>query len=836
MTERNNSIIKIGIDLGTTNSSIAVNIKGKIEIIKKPGGLEYTPSVFGFDKKGNKIIGQKAYEYLYKFSSNEEYKNFKAEVKRVMGTPQKKFFERAKIEMSPEEISAEILKSLKEDVLRKYPDFDTTAVVITIPAAFSVLQSEATKKAGNLAGFKHVVLLQEPIAAGASYGFQNAENENWLIYDFGGGTFDVALISCKDGILSVLGHNGDNFLGGKNIDWRIVDTIIIPKIKEKYKLTNFTRSNEKYSSVFSNLKYIAESAKIELSQYEKTTIALENIGKDESDEEISLSFTFTRSELEEIIKPIIDRTIEFTNQTLKEAGMKNTSTKRIILVGGPTQIPYLKTKLENDLKIHVDSSVDPLTVVSHGACIFGMSQKIPKEFLSTETQKIKGAKIISINHSSLTADTEEPVSGTIENLDDSEQYYIQIQSDNGTFTGAKTKINNGKFYYTVNIEPNKQNLFWIYVFDEQGTPVKLTSDSFTIMHGLAVSGAPIPHSISVVIASRDSLSQKIMDVCDRIFEKGSPLPLKKTLDVYKTSRILKRGEDSSLNIDIVEGESQIPDRNAYVCKLGIEGKDLPYDLPEGTPVEIIIEYDESREITVTAYIPLIDMTLNARRTEKDEVLHSDKILEELEAQRSRAKTTVEDVSSDESKKIKDMISSIEHGIINANTDEDEKRKSNKQLKDLKILLDKIDEESSIPKLIKEFNDLINSVKEKIQDYASAEDKDDLEKRLENLKSEGEIAIKTENKVLLIRINEQLDSLENKILFSNFDWCVQYFKYIMSLGEDGKFSSEKEAQYYISKARKAIQDEDIDELKRCTVELKNLLPTNGHPDKYAGLTR
>lgn len=836
MSDSNTSIIKIGIDLGTTNSSIALNVNGKIEIVKKPGGVEYTPSVFGYDKNRNKVVGQKAYEYLYKFGSKEEDKNFKAEIKRLMGTPEKVFFERPKIELTPEEVSAEILKSLKEDVLRKYPDFDAVAAVITIPAAFSVLQSEATKKAGNLAGFKHVVLLQEPIAAGASYGFQNTQNENWLIYDLGGGTFDVALISCKDGLLSVLAHSGDNFLGGKNIDWEIVDKIITPKIVEKYKLTNFSRKNENYHSIFSYLKYLAESAKIELSQYEKTTVAIENIGKDESGEEMSLTIEFTRPELEKIIKPLVHRTIELTNQTLKEAGMKNSSVKRIILVGGPTQIPYLKRRLENDLNIHVDSSVDPLTVVAHGACIFGMSQKIPKEYLSVQTKKVAVGKNITLNHSTLTADTEEPVSGIIEGLNESEQHYIQIQSDSGTFTGAKTKINKGKFYYTVNIEPNKQNLFWVYVFDQKGNPVKLSTDSFTITHGLAVSGAPIPHSINVVVASRDSQSNKMMDVCDRIFEKGSTLPLKKTLDVYKTSRVLKKGEDSSLNIDIVEGESEIPDRNTYVCKLGIKGKDLPYDLPEGTPVELTVEYNESREVIVTAYIPLIDMTLNARKTEKDEALDVEEISAELEAQRHRAKLTSENVTTDERKKTDDMINSIEQGIINASTDEDEKRKSNKQLKDLKILLDKIEEEKTIPKLIKEFNGRINSLQGIIEDYASNEDKETVTKQLENLKTEGEAAIKAENKVLLIRINEQLDSLESRILFSNLNYCAPYFRYIISLGENGKFVSEKEAQYHITKGNKAIQDEDIDELKKCIFELTNLLPSEDHPDKYAGLTK
>jgi len=826
-----NQTIAIGIDLGTTNSSIAVNVKGKIEIIKKPGGVEYTPSVFGFDKTGNKIVGQKAYDYLYKYNEDT---NFKAEIKRQMGTPETVFFERSKIKMTPEEISSEILKNLKEDVLRKYPEFDAVAAVITVPAAFSVLQSEATKRAGNLAGFKYVVLLQEPIAAAVSYGFENTKNENWLIYDFGGGTFDVALISCKDGVLSVLGHNGDNFLGGKNIDWDIVENIIMPKLLEKYKLANFTRKNQKYRHIFSKLKYGAESAKIELSQYKKTTIEIDDIGKDDSGKEISLSVDLSRIELEKIIKPKIDRTVELTKDTLKEAGMKNSSVKRIILVGGPTQMPYLKERLEAELKIQVDSSVDPLTVVARGACIFAMSQRIPKEYLTTEAKKVKGTHSITLNHTTLTSDTEESVTGIIEDLDESEQYYIQIQSDSGTFTGPKTKINKGKFYYTINIEPNKQNVFWVYVFDHKGNPVKISSESFSITHGLSVSGAPIPHSISVVVASRDYSINQTINTCDKIFEKGSILPLKESLDVYKTSRKLKKGEDASLDIDIVEGESEIPDRNTFLCKLGIKGKELPHDLPSGTPVELTLEMNESRELIVTAYIPLIDMSLNARYTVKDEVVDSKSMSAELDLQRRRAESTSEDCSVEERKKIADTIQSVSDGISNSSNDEDEKRKASKQLKDLKILLDKIDEEKAMPQLIKEYKMRVEDLKKIIDEYADQREKDNLEKQLESIKLESDKAIQEDNKTMMIRVNEQLDELRNKAIFTNPNTWVQHFKEIVN---NGDFINDKEAQYYTSKGVRAIETGDIDELKRCTRQLSLLLSVEDQKKmKLSGITR
>src|ERR1700677_1963740 len=185
-----NKNIVIGIDLGTTNSEVAINKDGKVQIVKNSFGDEYTPCVFGFDKANNEVVSKRAYERLYKDASETEFKNNKAEIKRLMGTEQTTQFDRANVKMTPEEISGEILKSLKQDVLRKFEDFNTEAVVITVPAAFSTLQSEATKRAGNLAGFKHVVLLQEPISAAVAYGFGGIKNENWLIFDFGGGTFD----------------------------------------------------------------------------------------------------------------------------------------------------------------------------------------------------------------------------------------------------------------------------------------------------------------------------------------------------------------------------------------------------------------------------------------------------------------------------------------------------------------------------------------------------------------------------------------------------------------------------------------------------------------------
>lgn len=825
----NNQNVLIGIDLGTANSKIAVNIDGKIEIIKKPGGVEYTPSVFGFDKSGNKVVGQKAYDHLFKFNEKGDAENFYAETKRVMGTAKTFSFTRTKAKMVPEEIAAEVLKSLKEDLLRKYPDFDCSAVVITVPAAFSVLQSEATKRAGLIAGFKYVVLLQEPIAAAVSYGFMNAKNENWLIYDFGGGTFDLALISCKDGVLSVLGHGGEEYLGGKDIDWDIVKIVIVPKILEKYRFSDFNRSNPKYSHVFARLKYFAENAKIELSQYAKTTIEVEEIGRDEGGKDVEVSFAFTRAEFDKLIEKRISRTIELTKNTIKEAGFKNEAIKKIILVGGTTIIPSIRKRLEDELNIKVDSSVDPLTVVAQGACIFAISQRIPKEYLNEEKKKTtQGMHNISLNYATLTSDTEELVTGSIEGLADKEDYFVQVQADSGTWNGQKTKVNKGKFSYVVKVQKNKENLYWIYLFDSKSNPVKISQDSLSITNGLSVSGAPAPHSIKVVVA------EQTKNVCEAVFDKGDILPLKKRLTEYKTSRKLRKGEDNSLDIEIVEGESEIPDRNTVLCKVGIKGSELPHDLPAGTPVELIVEINESRELSVTAYIPLIDWTGNGRATIKAEEVDINSMASDLNIQRKRAEAVFENCSEEERKKISDNIQAVSEGMSNSKLDEDEKRKADKQLKNLKILLDGIEEEKKIPQLVKEYNLRVQDLQKVINEYADPKEREEDNKQLEKIRIEGERAIKDEDKLLLIRLNEQLANLRQKAISSNPNTWISYFRQIVAADN---FMNEQEAQYYINKCMQAIEAKNYEELKRCVVQLNLLRPIDDQKKiNLSGITR
>lgn len=833
-SKKNEGVINVGIDLGTTNSAIAINVGNKTEIVKNAAGADYTPSVFGIDKSGNKVVGVKAYDRLYKSSSEEEFQNNKAEVKRLMGTAETIHFERLSADLSPEEISSEILKSLKEDVTRKYSDLSTVAAVITIPAHFSSLQAEATKRAGLLAGFKYIVLLQEPIAAAMAYGFEKAADENWLVYDLGGGTFDVALISSKDNNLTVLGHSGDNFLGGKDFDLKIVDEIIKPEILKKFKLTDFDRSSEKYSSIFARLKAIAESAKIELSQYDKSTIEVEDIGVDENGEDIYVSVNLERSQFEDLIKPSVAKTVELVKNTLKDSGIAQSSVTKIVLVGGPTQIPYIRKTLQEEFKLSVDGSIDPLTVVARGAAIFGLSQRIPTDILLEGRESVSEEKNVTLHYDSMTSDDDQTVTGIVEELRDEEgDYYIQIQSDSGFYTSSKIKLRNGKFFDTVAIEKGKTNAFWLYLFDDAGNTLPMFPDSFSITHGMTVGGAPIPHDIGVIYANKgfDSGFQ-MTEVCDPYFEKNSIPPLKKA-NTYKTVKKLEKGKENNLPIKVYEGESANPSNNEVITTLQIDGKKLPYDLPAGTEVDITITVDESRSVVVEAYIPSVELTLNARADTYKQDVNVAELEKDLAVQKERLKTIKNNVSEEEYSQLENTIDDLGTNIKNANLDNDDKSKAERDMRELKTNFDKLESSKELPQLTDEFRAKIENAREVLSELDDSSEKEQGLSEVSELEKDGEKAVREKDKTMLLRVNEQIEQVTMRSVFQNPAAWVYMLNQIKQKRDE--LANKTDADYFIEKADKAVNDGDVEELKRCVRNLLDLLPKNTQEEINANMS-
>src|SRR2546427_2203413 len=299
-----NNMINFGIDLGTTNSLIARFNKGTVEVFKNPNGFKETlPSVVGF-RNDRILVGEQARVY-----SEKDPKSVVSRFKRKMGTTESFKIKALGQSKTPIELSAFVLKELKTFI---HTGEAPEAIVVTIPASFDMVQSNATKEAGYAAGFKQVVLLQEPIAASLAYANKeksvDLKNSQWIVYDLGGGTFDVALVRIIEGELKVVDHEGNNYLGGTDFDALIVEKLITPQLEKRGTfndlLAQMKSASGKYNRLWYRLLREAEQAKIKLTA--KTSADVECDVEDMAGNMIEACITITRSELETLIKDAID--------------------------------------------------------------------------------------------------------------------------------------------------------------------------------------------------------------------------------------------------------------------------------------------------------------------------------------------------------------------------------------------------------------------------------------------------------------------------------------------------------------------------------------------------
>ena len=346
----------IGIDLGTTNSCVAVMEGGKPTVIANAEGDRTTPSVVAFTKDGEKLVGKVA-----KRQAVANHENTVTSIKRLMGTDKKVTLNGR--QYTPQEISAMILSKLKQDA-ESYLGEKVTQAVITVPAYFNDAQRQATKDAGKIAGLEVLRIINEPTAAALAYGLDKGENSNQkiLVYDLGGGTFDVSILEIGDGVFEVLSTNGDTRLGGDDFDNRIID-LLVKDFKEK---NNIDLSTDKLA--MQRLKEAAEKAKIELSATPKTTISLPFISADATGPK-HLEYDLTRAQFDSITSDYIDKTIECTKRALADAKLSINDIAKVILVGGSTRIPAVYERVKEFTGKEPFKGINPDECVAIGASI-----------------------------------------------------------------------------------------------------------------------------------------------------------------------------------------------------------------------------------------------------------------------------------------------------------------------------------------------------------------------------------------------------------------------------------------------------------------------------------
>ena len=346
----------IGVDLGTTNSCVAVMEGGKPEVIANAEGDRTTPSVVAYTKEGEKLVGKVA-----KRQAVANHENTITSIKRLMGTDQKVKLNGK--EYTPQEISAMILSKLKQDA-ESYLGEKVTQAVITVPAYFNDSQRQATKDAGKIAGLEVLRIINEPTAASLAYGLDKGENKNQkiLVYDLGGGTFDVSILEIGDGVFEVLSTNGDTKLGGDDFDNRIMN-LLVEDFKKK---NNIDLSQDKLA--MQRLKEAAEKAKIELSATPKTTISLPFISADATGPK-HLEYDLTRAQFDSITQDYVDKTIDCVKKALSDAKLTINQIDKVILVGGSTRIPAVYEAVKNFTGKEPFKGINPDECVAIGAAI-----------------------------------------------------------------------------------------------------------------------------------------------------------------------------------------------------------------------------------------------------------------------------------------------------------------------------------------------------------------------------------------------------------------------------------------------------------------------------------
>ena len=346
----------IGIDLGTTNSCVAVMEGGEPVVIPNAEGSRTTPSVVAFTKSGERLVGQ-----IAKRQAVTNHDRTISSIKRDMGTDRK-----VKIDnnmYTPQEISAMILQKLKSDA-ENYLGQKVTQAVITVPAYFNDSQRQATKDAGKIAGLEVLRIINEPTAASLAYGLDKDDEQKIMVYDLGGGTFDVSILEIGDGVFEVLATSGNNRLGGDDFDERIIKYLV----EEFKKDQGVDLSTD--SSAMQRLKEAAEKAKIELSSMSQTDINLPYITADSTGPK-HMNITLTRAKFEELIRDLVDSTVGPMNQALKDANLTADKIDKILLVGGSSRVPLVQETVKRVTGKEPHKGINPDECVAIGAAIQG---------------------------------------------------------------------------------------------------------------------------------------------------------------------------------------------------------------------------------------------------------------------------------------------------------------------------------------------------------------------------------------------------------------------------------------------------------------------------------
>ena len=814
----------IGIDLGTTNSAICSYDGTTVRVWKSPEQNDVTPSAIYVDKRGNRYYGNKAYNQA-PYNPNNSATLFK----RFMGTSTKIELEAAQLSLTPEECSAEILKVLYGYLPEEIRNDPETAVVITVPAAFNQMKKDATLQAARMAGINNVALMQEPVAAIMSIMRASKQEGIFLVYDLGGGTFDVSIAENINGKVNLLAHGGVEMCGGRDIDRMVFNQIVVQWLRSNFSLPEDFLINRKYKTFCRVAQWATERAKIELSANETSTIALsegEARTTDEDGNEMYLDIDLNRQQVDSIIADLVKETVEATRETMNKAGLSANDIERIVFVGGPTNYKPLRDKIAYELSLPANIDVNPMTAVAEGASIFAESidwssnthsRKAANEVIKTDID-------LSFKYTARTPNDSAKIMCVLGN--DLNGYTIEFtSSDTGWSSGSAALKNN--MMVSLPLSKNGENAFTVKVLDEFGREQPIGCNTIVITKTLATIGAiPASHSIGVEVIDKLGGVPELMF----LVEEGDSLPKKGTITV-KAGQTLKAGTNNSINIKLWEGNIQSPiTDNRFIGMLKITGTDIDSGVvPTGADIECEYEILDSGTINLEVSIPCIgasfaNRNFYSRQEGQIDLTDIDSIAEQGRLVLDRIDSMAEKVDDPQLAEARKKAERAANLDSQPQSEAEDVQKANNDLLDAKKLINKTRQANLKTIRQMDLDGCVGFFNEIVRQFATEAE----EQAFDNLTRTAQRSIDRND----TDFDNILDSMKTKntMILIRQDWFIVDW-YQRSVTSSSNYSDVTRFRQLKQLGDQALADDDIDQLRRVLFEL---LSIQIHADSGAGM--
>ena len=807
----------LGIDLGTSNSAIVGNVDGNLQLFKTSDGTDVLPSVIYVDRRGHRFVGKSAQDRLVSAPGNVA-----SGFKRLMGT--NSVFEIAGNSWTPVDCSAEVLKVLVSQAVAESHIDEIHGTVITIPAAFNQMQSEATLEAAKAAGLNAVSLLQEPVAAALAATASGKEKDGvFLVYDLGGGTFDLALVLSAAGSINIVAHEGINMLGGRDFDRIIFDSIVRPWLLSTFNLPENFQSDDRYAHLSTVCRAAVEKAKIQLSSTKTASIFSsedEIRAKDLDGEELYLSVEINRSELTDLLSERINESVQLCRKIIEKKGYKNEDIARIVPIGGPSKMPIIREMLERELAIKVAAGLDPMTAVAEGAAIFAESREwadtksVQKN--SVERETLGEAEPFSLDYKSrVTGDKSrlriKPMS------DESRGFEVEVINDDGV-TSGRVPID-GPISLKVDTHRNGENTFIINIYNESGRRVEALSKQISIFRAQA-SAASIPMTYTLAVKVQTGSVGYERNVLVPILQKGSPLPAEGR-QKFRAGRTLIGGNENHIAFEFYEMSDGLsePEHNLHIGDFSLDGS---VELDQGEKIQrgedLIVDWKMSDNGTLSfaVEIPKLGRVVNANNLYLATAGHvnydgaqgaelATNLLTEAEKELQELEDTIGRPVAGSAGLIKRL--ERQHAALSTSVEADVHRSVSEDARMIRqeIALLAISPENEEPVLLKAIDDEEKS----FDKYRKDADQVDLE-RHDKLTAAARRAIRDKDYEAARRSIDELRSVSGKLMVNNPEFLAGLFG---ELARDTSLIVDEDIhRQNVLKGIAALENNDIDELK------------------------